>query len=74
MTTAVELLADQLMTPNEAAAYLRVAPATLAGWRSDPTRAPLMGPPPHVRLGGRRGVVRYRANDLRLWVERRLVA
>jgi len=62
---------DPLLTPQQAAAALCLAPATLAGWRSDPRRAPQFGGPPYVRIGtGRRATIRYRRSDLDSWLER----
>jgi len=54
-----------LLTSAEAAAYIGVAPSTLAHWRSagDPH-------PPAVRLGRRR--LAYRVADLDAWLESRL--
>jgi excisionase family DNA binding protein len=51
-----------LLTTAEAAAYLGVAPSTLAHWRSagDPH-------PPAVKLGRR--ALRYRLQDLENWLE-----
>lgn len=62
---------DHLLTPQEAADMLSLSPATLAGWRSDPRRAPQFGGPPFVRIGtGKRATIRYRRSDLDTWVER----
>jgi predicted DNA-binding transcriptional regulator AlpA len=67
--------AAHLWDTAEAAAYLGISPATLTTWRSDPGRAPHIGPPPCVRLGrGKRASVRYRPNDIQEWVERLVVA
>jgi len=54
-----------LLTTAEAAAYIGVAPSTLAHWRSagDPH-------PPAVRLGRR--ALAYRVVDLDAWLESRL--
>lgn len=61
---------NDLLTTPEAAAKLRVAPSTLAGWRSDPMRAPERGGPKFIRVGrGSRASVRYRLHDLESWVE-----
>ncbi len=49
----------QLLTPPQAAAYLQLAPRTLAHYR---VRG---GGPPFVKLGGR---VRYRGDSLEEWV------
>lgn len=51
---------DQLLTPEEAAAYLGATPALLAKWRC--TR---LVPLPFVKLGR---MVRYRLGDLREFI------
>lgn len=56
---------DPLLTPDEAAAYLRLARATLAKMRC------LGGGPRFVRLGRK---IAYRGSDLESWLEKRLAA
>ncbi len=51
---------EGLLTPTEAAAYLRVASKTLANWRVQG------GGPVYVKYGR---VVRYRQADLEAWVQ-----
>lgn len=49
---------SELLTPDEAAEWLRVSPSTLANWRY------LRTGPPYLRQGR---VVRYRADALTAW-------
>lgn len=55
----------EYLTTNEAAAYLRLSPVTLAQWRSR-DRGPAF-----LKLGA---AVRYRRADLDTWAERQRVA
>lgn len=55
----------RLLTEDEAAAFLSVAPQTLALWRCR-ERYQL----PYVKLGR---LVRYRVQDLEEWIESRLI-
>jgi predicted DNA-binding transcriptional regulator AlpA len=54
---------DQLLTPPEAAALLRVAERTLADWRYRGVG------PRHIRYSGR--ALRYRLSDVDAWLESR---
>jgi hypothetical protein len=49
-----------LLTPQDAAAYLRVAVRTLSNWRSQG------GGPPYLKI---RGLIRYRQDELEAWVQ-----
>ena len=53
---------DSLLSPKEAAAFLRVSPDTLAVWRCT-KRYPNL---PYVKIGGR---IRYERADLIRWVK-----
>jgi hypothetical protein len=55
---------DDLLKPCEAAEFLKVSVTTLDYWRS---RAPGSGPQ-FVRIGGRRGRIRYSREGLRAYV------
>lgn len=55
---------EQLLTPPEAAARLRLAKQTLARWRCE-------GGPRFVRLSGNR--IAYRSCDLDEWLADRIV-
>jgi hypothetical protein len=53
---------DRAVTAKEAAAYIGVAPGTLANWR-------VKGRGPHIKLSaGKRGVVRYLRSELDTWL------
>lgn len=58
--------APALMTQDQAAAYLAVAPRTLEHWRLKG------GGPKFVRMSGR--AIRYRKADIDAWIEGRCVA
>ena len=60
-TTTPHRTPDAMLTTSEAAELLGLRPHTLHDWRCRG-----IGPPYH-RLGAR--AVRYRAGDLRAWVE-----
>lgn len=51
---------DELLTTEQVAALLNLAPVTLAGWRSSGAG------PPWLKLARR--VVRYRRSDLEAWM------
>ena len=55
----------ELMTDPEVTALIRMAPGTLANWRSTQTHTI-----PFVRIGAR---VRYRRRDVEAWIEQHLV-
>jgi len=55
-------MAGDYLTAEEAASYLRLAPATLANWRSSGCG------PSYLKLGAR---VVYRRRDLDAWAEAR---
>ncbi len=58
---------DYLLTEQELADWLRIAPHTLANRRVSGVDSP-----PFVKLsGGRRGPVRYRRSDVLGWIEKR---
>ena len=54
-------MTEQLLTPDEAAAYLRVAPHTLAQWLSKGVG------PPYRKVGPR--LVRYDRTELESWLQ-----
>jgi Helix-turn-helix domain len=54
---------DRLLTTEQAAAILRISPATLVTWRSRRSDGP-----PYIVLCGR--LVRYRLRDLLGWMAR----
>ena len=54
---------DELLTPHEVAALLRVSPWTLANWR----RKARMAGPPYLEIEGQ---IRYRRGDLAGWLDR----
>jgi predicted DNA-binding transcriptional regulator AlpA len=58
--------ADQLLTPNQASAYIGLAVATLQRQRTEGTG------PRFIKLGKRR--VAYRTADLQAWIEGRVAA
>ncbi|WP_019647225.1 helix-turn-helix transcriptional regulator [Novispirillum itersonii] len=58
--------ADDLLTPEQAAALLSVSPATLERWRA---RRPLHGPA-FIKMSPR--VVRYRRSDVTAFIEESL--
>lgn len=60
MATATATVRQALLTPAEAAAYLRRAPKTLRNWRSEG-----YGP----RWSGSGHGVRYRLADLDAWIK-----
>lgn len=53
---------EDLMTPEEAAAYLRVKVQTLAEWRSGRGQATI----PYIRLGRR---IRYKRSEIKKYIE-----
>lgn len=53
-------MTDELLTPDELAAYLKVAVKTLAQWRWQRVG------PPHLKAGGH---VRYRRSAVEAWLE-----
>ena len=53
---------DELLTPHEVAALLRVSPWTLANWR----RKARMAGPPYLEV---EGLIRYRREDVAGWLE-----
>ena len=57
----IDATANELLTPTEAASYLKVSPRTMADWRRKRVG------PPFVRT---RRAVRYRKADLDQWLER----
>jgi predicted DNA-binding transcriptional regulator AlpA len=56
--------ADEIMTPPEAAAYLKLRPSTLAGYRTAGQG------PKFCKIGA----VRYRRCDLDAWIASKLVS
>jgi predicted DNA-binding transcriptional regulator AlpA len=59
-------MTDDLLTPKEAAALLRVSTDTLEGWR-----AKRIGPP-WIKLGdGQRARVRYRRSEIAAYLKQR---
>jgi hypothetical protein len=62
-----EKLPEPLVTPKEAAEYLRVKPQALLDWR----RAWSQQGPPYIRLGPKR--IRYDAKDLKAFIQQRRV-
>lgn len=56
--------AEQLLTPEETAALLRLSEHTLASWRRTGSNSEL----PWVEVGGK---VRYRRGDISRWLEGR---
>lgn len=65
MATLEATPSEQLMTPKEAADYIRSTPGTLQVWRTT-GRYPL----PYVKIGG---CVRYRREDLETFLRARTV-
>ena len=59
----MDTVADQLLTPAEVAALLRVSPWTLANWR----RKARMAGPPYLEV---EGLIRYRREDVVGWLDR----
>jgi hypothetical protein len=55
----------ELLDTPQAAAYIKIAPRTLEVWRAT-KRHPI----PYIKVGGR---VRYRVEDLDLWLASRVV-
>ena len=53
---------DELLTPHEVAALLRVSPWTLANWRRTARKAG----PPYLEV---EGLIRYRRGDVVGWLE-----
>lgn len=51
---------EQLLTPQQAAAYLNISPRTLAGWRQRGIG------PPSIKLPS--GARRYHRSDLDRWI------
>jgi predicted DNA-binding transcriptional regulator AlpA len=60
----------ELLTDDEAAAYLGVSASFLRKTRMTGARQDKAPPPPFVRIGR---LVRYRPKDLDAWLESRLV-
>jgi hypothetical protein len=58
---------DELLTIEEAAAYLRFSPATLNNWRTG-ARGVIGGPPYLPMHGGPKAPIRYRVGDIRAWI------
>ncbi len=59
-------MTEELLTPKEAAALLRVSTDTLEGWRAKRTG------PAWVKLGdGKRAPVRYRRSDIDAYLKDR---
>lgn len=56
--------AEQLLTPEETAALLRLSEHTLAAWRRTGSSSDL----PWVEVGGK---IRYRRGDISRWLEAR---
>lgn len=63
---------DELLTIEEAAAYLGFSPSTLEKWRSG-YRGVKGGPPFIPMHDGEKSPVRYMVADLRAWIESRRV-
>jgi len=63
----VQAFSEELFREDEAAAFLRVSPATLHWWRTSKQQSG----PVYVRVGGRR--VCYRLADLLAFVRRGIV-
>jgi predicted DNA-binding transcriptional regulator AlpA len=55
---------EQLLTPEETAALLKISPNTLAYWRRPKIESDL----PWVEVGGQ---VRYRYSDIQAWLDKR---
>lgn len=60
----IEVDTEQLLTPDETAAMLKISAATLAYWRRPKINSEL----PWIEVGGQ---VRYRLSDLKKWLEGR---
>lgn len=63
-STPVQTL-DDVLTPKEAAAYLKVKEKTLANWRWHQMRGPAWS---KLDPGSRTSRVRYRRSDLDAWL------
>ena len=57
---------DDLLTPEQAAELLQMAPITLAIWRSQ-----RIGDLPYIKLSSK--AIRYRRSDIEAWLARRTV-
>ncbi len=66
MTAAKRTANSPLMTPDEAAAYVKVPVATLKAWRRRGTG------PTYIRLNNAH--VRYRLRDLDEWIDAQAVS
>ncbi|KVD28184.1 helix-turn-helix domain-containing protein [Burkholderia ubonensis] len=63
--TATQEISPAVLTTDQAAVYLGIAPRTLEQWRSNRHQRI-----PFVKIGGR---VRYRLKDLEAWLASRVV-
>ncbi|AOJ87150.1 hypothetical protein WS87_10930 [Burkholderia sp. MSMB0856] len=63
--TATQEISPAVLTTDQAAVYLGIAPRTLEQWRSNRHQRI-----PFVKIGGR---VRYRLKDLDAWIASRVV-
>jgi predicted DNA-binding transcriptional regulator AlpA len=63
---------DELLTIEEAAAYVGLSPATLNNWRTG-VRGVRGGPPWIPLHDGPKSPVRYRVGDVRAWLASRVV-